>query len=168
MRNDLRSLVSALAAAVFVAATPNVGAQIYKWTNDDGTTTYSNEAPADKASTADLAVIVPEAPRVEVQQSAKPAEPPKVVEIAPKPESEAPRESSVRSLLPQAVQDPCLRSSDRLCHQKHSAHYKPYVGYTPEPRVAEAPAVVPPARGASNGAAGTGTLSGGSRTNVTK
>ena len=166
MRNDVRPLITALAATFAIAAMPTAAAQIYKWTNDDGTTTYSNAPPAERASAPDLSVIVPEVPRVEVKASPPSAIPdstPKVVESAPKPETDTPRAAGARSLLPQAVQDPCLRSSDRLCHQKYSSHYRPYVGYTSEPRVAETTAVVPPARGATASAGAGGAVSGGNR-----
>lgn len=173
MKTALRPLVMTLAVAFFAGTMSSASAQIYKWTNDDGTTTYSSEAPEDRASKPDLTIIVPPPARVEVQPSAPPAanaaskspEPQvSVAEPAARPEADAPRRPSVRSLLPQAVQDPCLRSSDPLCHQKHSAYYKPYVGYTPEPRVAEAPNVVAPARGATSSAAAGGSVSGGTRT----
>ena len=167
MRSNVRPVAIAVAAAVFAVAAPSAIAQIYKWTNEDGTTTYSNEAPAEKAAAPDVTVIVPEAPRVEVQpapvvkaveQQAKSAEP------AIKSEPETPRAPIVRPNLPLAVQDPCLRSSDRFCHQKHSAYYKPYVGYSPDARPTETTAtVVPPARGATASAAAGGTLSGGTK-----
>lgn len=173
MRNILQPGLIAFTAALFTAAAPTTFAQIYKWTNDDGTTTFSNAPPADQAATPDFAVIVPDPPRVEAQ--AAPGKAPelqaKTADPAVKSESEAPRAARVRSLLPQAVQDPCLRSSDRYCHQKHSAHYRPYVGYSPtrEAPAAEtsAAAVMTPtsalARGASATAASGGTLSGGTR-----
>ena len=163
MRPDVATMfVSVLAATILFAATPNASAEMYKWTNDDGTTTYSNQPPADQATAQELTVIVPEPPRVELQSAPAPKPP----EAAAKIESESPvsRITHVRPQLPQAVQDPCLRSSDPLCHQKHGAHYRPGVGYTPEPRVAEVPAVVPPARGATSSASGGGSVSGATRT----
>ena len=174
MRNIIQPGLIAFVAAVFAAAAPTSFAQIYKWTNDDGTTTYSNAPPPDQATAPDFAVIVQDPPRVEAQ-TATPAKAPeaqaKAADPAVKSENEAPRAARVRSLLPQAVQDPCLRSSDRYCHQKHSAHYRPYVGYTPtpEPTVAEssAGAAVSPtpvvARGATATAGAGGAVSGGTR-----
>lgn len=32
---------------------------------------------------------------------------------------------------PEAVRDPCLRSSDPLCYQRNAAKYHPYLGYSP-------------------------------------
>ena len=137
---------------------------MYKWTNEDDTTTFSNQAPADPASARELTVIESvaqpaEPARVQIQPT-----PPQRAEIQPAEALKldgAARAVAVRSMLPPAVRDPCLMSSDRLCHQKNSSRYRPYVGYTGEAGVAEAPAVLPPPRGTTSGASATGAVSGG-------
>lgn len=157
-------IAAALSATLCVAAALPVRAEMYKWINDDGSTTYSNQLPADPSTVQELTTIATpkEPPRVAVD----PAPPRIVVEpTLPKTELEAPAaRAAVRSMLPQAVQDPCLTSSDRYCHQKNKGRYRPYVGYTPyESSVAEAAPVIPPARGATNGGSGGGAVGGTGR-----
>lgn len=150
-----------LAAISFATLAHAADAVMYRWTNDDGTQTYSNQPPPDPAAIGDLTVIVPPTPAIEVRPL-----PPKTPEenaAAERDSESAARISSVRSKLPQAVQDPCLTSPDPLCPQKNAAHYRPYIGYTPEVNVTAAPVAVPPARGVTSGAAAGGTLSGGTR-----
>lgn len=154
MKRSAAIVYSVLFASLFAAHPGATHAEMYKWINDDDTTTYSNQPPADPASARELTVIdsaaqPATAARVEIQ----PAEAPKLDGAA--------RAAAVRPMLPPAVRDPCLMSSDRLCHQKNSGRYRPYVGYTGEVGVAEAPAVLPPPRGATSGASATGAVSGG-------
>ena len=151
-------LIAAIVGALIASSTP-AAAEMFKWVNDDGTTTYSNQPPTDQSSVQEFTTI--DIPKMD---SPKPiVVEPIAVQPQPPTQAEAPAmRPSVRARLPQAVQDPCLRSSDPLCYQKHRAYYRPYVGYTPEP-VAQAPAVTPPARGATAGASGGGEVGGGSR-----
>ena len=163
MKRDTDIVVAALLFTIAGTA-PALHAEMYKWINEDDSTTYSNQPPADASSVRELTTVeTPPPARIEVQ----PPEPQKSAAEAPAPKREsdaASRAAAVRPLLPQAVRDPCLTSSDRFCHQKHSANYRPYVGYTPvEANVSESQAVVPPARGASSAASGSGSVSGGSR-----
>lgn len=152
-----------LLAALLCCTAPGVHSEMYKWVNDDDTTTYSSQPPAEPATARDMTVIKETPPVTQVTGQSAPAE---RQSTSANPEFEAaPRVAAVRSKLPQAVQDPCLTSSDRYCHQKHWAQYLPYVGYAPNGEsVAETnPAIVPLPRGASSAAAGSGAVGGGSR-----
>ena len=53
----------------------------------------------------------------------------------------------------EAARDPCLRSSDPKCYERHKDHYHPYLGYIPGPTQTVAPAM-----GATNAAAAGGTV----------
>jgi hypothetical protein len=140
---------------------------MYKWVNEDDTTTYSNQPPADASSVREATVIeqLPPVTRV-ITRPAEAERQPATGSASTALESEAaPRVAAMRSRFPQAVQDPCLTSSDRYCYQKNSAQYRPYVGYSPggENVTDTNQAVVPPPRGASSSTAGTGSVAGGSR-----
>jgi hypothetical protein len=147
---------------------------MYRWIDAHGSITYSNRPPSDASLAQDLTIVdssgapegSPHAPaaRMKVAESANAAEPhvPTVGSVleefnrsaaaaAESPESEiaiAPPPPDA----PIAVRDPCLRSADPACIERHKAAYVPYRGYAPD----AAKGV-----GATASAAG-GTLSGGS------
>ena len=147
-----RSLVVLLALAVAPAA----DAVMYKWIDDSGSVTYSNTPPpdpskvkgfivledvssgsADKRPQADVA---PDSPRREAE-AAK-------ADIAPR--------AVTRASPTEAVQDPCLRSSDPQCHQRHKDKYHPYLGYAPSARAVSGAAAPVGATGSTAGGGAVG------------
>lgn len=81
-------------------------------------------------------------------------------ETSARAKSDAPRKPRTTARLPEAVQDPCLRSSDPKCYEKHKDDYVPYRGYAPS--VARENGADAPATGATSGAPGGGAIQGGS------
>lgn len=80
----------------------------------------------------------------------------------PKAASETPprRRARVNPNLPEAVQDPCLRSSDPKCYDKNKNAYVPFRGYSPTAAEARESGVTAPV-GATPAAAAGGSVSGG-------
>jgi hypothetical protein len=179
------AFVIALGSAGLFAAAPAAHSQIYRWTDAEGSATYSNKPPSDAAAVHDVAVIpdipgtmtappekrTPEAARPAAAAQSPPtrAAVPDVVDAfnraatsadapaaAPAPSATPSARISVPANAPEAVRDPCLRSSDPKCYERNRAAYVPYRGYAPS--VAGAMGV-----GATSAAAG-GTLAGGSPT----
>lgn len=71
------------------------------------------------------------------------------------------RRARVNPNLPEAVQDPCLRSSDPKCYEKNKNAYVPFRGYSPSAAEARESGVIAPV-GATNAAGAGGSASGGS------
>ena len=69
-------------------------------------------------------------------------------------QDELPLRAIPRSTHTGAVQDPCLVSPDPRCHERHKAHYHPYMGYVPPGGANPQPV------GASNSAAPAGSVGG--------
>jgi len=150
--------VRAALAAALLTALPAAHAQMYRWTDAQGSVTYSNELPHDTRVVQDLTVVL------ENPDGSKPNLPPPVSEPR-RPtvgevvddfqhggESDEPPRASPRIAVspggPDAVRDPCLRSSDPKCIERNKAAYVPGHGYTPGTAI-----------GATTGAGG-GTLAG--------
>ncbi len=156
MRDYVFSLNAACVAAMLCAPVA-AHADMYKWTAEDGTVTYSNQLPTDRSTVKDFIKIEdidtvpldmrPEAPRATGSDkrgseaaAAPPAPAPPVaitstpVPVVAKPAAPAPEtapRASARAMHTEAVQDPCLRSSDPQCHEKNRDNYHPYLGYAP-------------------------------------
>ena len=151
MSKPLHTVLRAALAAAFAAA-PAAHSQMYRWIDAHGSVVYSNQLPSSTSVVRDLTVVLEnpdkrasELPRIEVQQGSGslplPVEPPQ----------SSPR-IAISPNAPEAVRDPCLRSSDPKCYERNKAAYVPGRGY--------APAAV----GATASAGAGGTLSGGSPT----
>ena len=109
------------------------------------------ETPARQAVAADKPATPAAAPQeTDASTPAKAAS-----DVAPR------RRARVNPNLPEAVQDPCLRSSDPKCYDKHKNDYVPFHGYSPSAAEARESGVFPPAGATSAPAAG-GSGSGGS------
>jgi Domain of unknown function (DUF4124) len=157
--------VCAAVAALVLGAAPAVQAVMYKWIDENGTVTYSNHLPPDWSGIKEITLIEEPAPPPPADMRKpevtvvhpEPAAPRREAETIPQPivgaEREAPRRVTPRSTSTLAVQDPCLTSSDRTCHQKNSGDYHPYLGYSPG-------AGTPPATGATRAAGAGGVVAG--------
>jgi hypothetical protein len=151
----------AIGSASLFAVAPAVHSQIYRWTDAEGSTTYSNKPPSDAAAANDLAVLpdipgtmtappekrTPEAARPAGAAAAQQSPParaaaPDVLDAfnraassadapAPAPSATPSARISVPANAPEAVRDPCLRSSDPKCYERNRAAYVPYLGYAP-------------------------------------
>ena len=149
-----RTVGLALAAALAFTSLP-AGAQMYKWTDEAGSVTYSNTPPSEPAKVSDVTKIddintVPLDSRPKAPQAAAPSEAP----AAAKPEAAPRAQASSRALQPEAVQDPCLRSADPHCYQRNKEKYHPYMGYTPAAAGAIGASSSPPGTGAVGGQVG--------------
>jgi hypothetical protein len=176
----------AIGSASLFAVAPAAHSQIYRWTDAEGSTTYSNKPPSDAAAANDLAVLpdipgtmtappekrTPEAARPAGAAAAQQSPParaaaPDVLDAfnraassadapaaAPAPSATPSARISLPANAPEAVRDPCLRSSDPKCYERNRAAYVPYLGYAPS-------AAGTVGVGATSAAAG-GTLAGGS------
>jgi hypothetical protein len=83
--------------------------------------------------------------------------------------SDASRKPRLKANLPEAVQDPCLRSSDPKCYEKQKNAYVPYRGYSPSTAqdiATDSAAPVTPV-GATSGAPAGGAVQGGSKAKLT-
>ena len=155
-------------AALLCCIAPAAHSETY----EDDTTPYSDQASAGENAGGAFSITDETLrARLTALRRAEMERQPVAEDVSDKLDTEAaPYVAAVRSKLPQAVQDPCLTSSDRYCHQKHSAHYRPYVGYSPNGQgvVETNPAIVPLPRGVTNAIAGTGSVGGGSRAPVAR
>jgi hypothetical protein len=141
------ALVAALAAA------PAAHSQMYRWIDAHGSVTFSNQLPSDTRAVKDLTVVLENADkrandlaRIDVQPGGA---------AGAAPQAEPPQSSpriAVSPTAPEAVRDPCLRSSDPKCIERNKAAYVPGRGYSPA------------AVGATSSTGAGGTLAGGSPT----
>jgi hypothetical protein len=178
METHAISLQGAVLAAL-LCVTP-VHAEMYKWIGEDGTVTYSNTPPTERGKVKDVTKMdnintvaadkrpkAVQAPALDRAGALKPdtAFAPESV-IRPDPvagtpdtttrreagTTPAPRVTLGGGIQTEAVQDPCLRSSDPQCHERNKDKYHPYLGY--------APSATRSAVGASSSAAGGGAVGG--------
>ena len=126
-------------------------------------------APAPESQPSRTITIVrePEPPSRPVTASDKPSKPATAAQDTetsdrPKAASDTPakRRARVNPNLPEAVQDPCLRSSDPKCYEKNKNAYVPFRGYSPSTAEARESGVFPPV-GATSATAAGGSVSGG-------
>ena len=161
-----------IAFAAILSTTASAGTSaMYRWVDDHGSVSYSNEPPPKSAREVTLiddatnSISSTEKRTREILEIERQANPPRdasagaVATIDTTPSQGATSDSAsarsgVTPLQPEAVRDPCLRSADPKCHERNRAAYVPYRGYTPS-----AASVV--AVGASSSAGAGGTLSGG-------
>ena len=174
MRAHTLSPLRVAFAAMLVAAVPAAHSQMYRWIDAQGSVMYSNQLPSDTRAVKDLTVmldapgtvsspdtrnrattaIAPSGPRRAAGESLEfanrgamsetPAAPPPRISIAP--------------TAPEAVRDPCLRSSDPKCYERNRDAYVPHRGYSPSAARASKEMGV----GATSSAGAGGTLGGGS------
>jgi hypothetical protein len=177
------SLAAALALSAAVAH-----ATMYRWVDENGSVNYSDQPPANPATVRQLTVIDEpritkyEKRSVEIienekqrlgdtpgqaQDRATGTSPGYDTASVPlyNPQfdnspgaSQLPR-SGLRSLQPEAVRDPCLRSSDPRCPEKNRAAYVPYLGYAPS-AAGMAHGSSPAAVGSSSAVGATGAVGG--------
>ena len=138
------ALVALLSAPAYAAPSA-----MYRWLDEAGSVNYSNTPPPESARDVTLIddatnVISSTEKRtreiLEIERHANPAaarnpassaavEAPSVVIGG---ESAAPASrAGISPLQPEAVRDPCLRSSDPKCYERNRAAYVPYRGYSP-------------------------------------
>lgn len=120
---DRRVPFSSLVLAALLGAAPAAHAAMYRWVDDDGNITYSNQLPEDRSAAREVTTITP--PKAATPEPPKQAQPAAISEASAKPASAVPRVTA------EAVQDPCLRSSDPKCYERNKDRYHPYVGYMP-------------------------------------
>ena len=149
MSTRLHTALRAALLAALVAA-PAAHSQMYRWIDAHGSVVYSNQLPSSSSAVRDLTVVLEtpdtrasELRRIEVQQGAS------SLPLLAEPPQSSPR-IAISPNAPDAVRDPCLRSSDPKCYERNKAAYVPGRGY--------APAAV----GATASAGAGGTLAGGS------
>lgn len=170
---NARTLISlSVAFAAMLSTAPAAATSgMYRWVDAQGSVHYSNQPPPENARELTLiddatnTISSSEKRTREILQLERQGNPPRdssangvaTIEIAPSQgatiDSGAAR-SGVWAPQPEAVRDPCLRSSDPKCYERNRAAYVPYRGYTPGG--ASAVAV-----GASSSAGAGGTLAGG-------
>lgn len=179
MKTPLRLFLTSATAAALFTATPAAYSQMYRWIDDRGSVTYSDEIPADRTGVRQLTVIhdgsrkaTPSerrtreileaegllAPDVQQNVVGSPLPAPEAADaqdaLATQPAMNIPR--NIGSGRAEAVRDPCLLSADPRCHERHRSAYIPGRGYSPSgAREAETLG-----SGATGGAAGA-TLAGG-------
>ena len=155
-----KSITCSLTVALALSAAV-VHATMYRWVDENGSVNYSDQPPANPSVVRQLTVIDEpritkyEKRSVEIIENEKqrsgdaPSQaqdratgtgtsydtaslPPYHPEFDNPPgmSSQLPR-PGLRSLQPEAVRDPCLRSSDPRCPEKNRAAYVPYLGYAP-------------------------------------
>src|SRR5688572_15007621 len=145
--HTLTPICFAFAAMLSAAAPAAATSGMYRWIDGAGSVHYSNTAPPESARdvtliddasntisstekrTREILEIERQAAPVAARDPASAAtvEPPQVSVGA---ESSTPR-AGIAPLRPEAVRDPCLRSSDPKCHERHRTAYVPYLGYSP-------------------------------------
>src|SRR5688572_13236220 len=158
-------------AAMLVAAAPAAHSQMYRWIDAQGSVMYSNQLPSDMSAIKDLTVVLEKPGTVTSSEKRGPllAEPPRDATGDPAdasnraakgdiPSAPAPR-ISIAPSAPEAVRDPCLRSSDPKCYERNRDAYIPYRGYSPSAARASKEAA---AIGATSSAGAGGTIAGGS------
>ncbi|MES2562326.1 MAG: DUF4124 domain-containing protein, partial [Pseudomonadota bacterium] len=155
MNKQLRIVLTSTAAAALLTTASTAYSQVYRWVDDRGATNYSDQLPADRAGIRQLTEIQDgsrKATRSEqrtreileaegllnsgMQRDANGAYAPLADGISElpltQPEATAPSafwgEPAGKA---EAVRDPCLRSSDPRCHERHRAAYVPGRGYSP-------------------------------------
>lgn len=144
MRPDITRILSIAIAALFIGSAPAAHAVMYKWIDAEGSVTYSNTPPTDPGQVTELTKIE--------DMSTVPAD------KRPKESGATDREKSSGGSVvaqPEAVRDPCLRSSDPKCHERNKDRYHPYLGYAPgttRPAAAVGASSVSGAGGAVGGA----------------
>jgi hypothetical protein len=181
---------------LMLAVAPAAHAVMYRWVDQNGSVTYSNQLPPDGSRVRGLTVVDDPAPPTAYERRAMeiingergkwPGENTATLrESQPLPgasysrdpggqepwnrDAEAfpafggteapPPRASVRG-LPEAVQDPCLRSSDPKCHERNRNAYVPYLGYSPSAARAARASDLPVAIGASSPTAAGGAVGG--------
>lgn len=183
MNKQLCRVLTSTAAAALLTAASTAYSQMYRWVDDRGATNYSDQLPADRAGIRRLTEIENgsrKATRSEqrtreileaegllnsgMQRDASGTYAPHADGNSELPLTQP--EASASSAFwgepagkAEAVRDPCLRSSDPRCHERHRAAYVPGRGYSPsalrETREAAASGI-----GSTTGSA-SATLSGG-------
>ena len=168
------------------AAAPYAQSQMYRWIDAQGAVTYSNQLPSDMSIVRDLTVVLDNPgtvtsrdPRGEQQRQG--AAPPPAVGatggsrdaleafsrpgaselpplVAPPGTPDPAPRISISPNAPEAVRDPCLRSSDPKCYERNRDAYVPGHGYSPS----AARASKETATGGTSGAAAIGAVAGGS------
>jgi hypothetical protein len=118
---------------------------MYRWIDAHGAVTYSNQLPSDMSVVKDLTVVL-ESPGGGAPDSGKRASDlPRIEQSALPPLTEPPQASPPRIAIspnaPEAVRDPCLRSSDPKCIERNKAAYLPGRGYTGGAAVGATPSV---------------------------
>jgi hypothetical protein len=173
MRPNTLKPLRVVIAAMLLTAAPAALSAMYRWVDEQGTVTYSNEPPP--ASARDVTLVdditnsisshekrtrelLLEAER---DKSGTSTANPAAGAVASQPATAsgdlpAPR-AAISPGQPEAVRDPCLRSADPKCYERNRASYVPYRGYSPSAAGASATAAV----GATSSAAAGGTVAGG-------
>ncbi len=142
--HTLKPLRVALAAALLLGAA-SAHSQLFRWIDDHGSVTFSNEPPSDPAAVRDLTVVdetvrpmtLHERRTLEIlnAQRETPGNTGAAQDALAAP-SEMPDPLTAATVAndasrPEAVRDPCLTSADPKCVEKNRAYYVPGRGYAP-------------------------------------
>ena len=152
MKTSLRLLVASGTAATLFTAPPVAYSQMYRWVDDRGSVTYSDELPADRTGIRQLTMIddgsrkaTPSERRTreileaegllapDTQQNVGSTSAPEAANtqdaLAAPPAMNIPR--NFGSGRAEAVRDPRLLSSDPKCIERNRSAYIPGRGYAP-------------------------------------
>jgi hypothetical protein len=168
----------------FVGSTPVAHSVMYRWIDQDGGTTYSDQMPSDPSRVRALTVIDTPRPPSHLEKRSRqlidgqrtgqaPDSAAMLYESTARETSTldsemptaselrgGPRISGIPDGRPQAARDPCLRSSDPRCYEKNRDSYIPYLGYVPGvPRPARSADALAPI-GATSGEGVSGAIGG--------
>jgi hypothetical protein len=176
MSTHSRTFAAALAATLLTTASA-AGAQMYRWIDEQGSVTYSNQLPPPDAKVREvtpiddgsrqvspsekrtLEILDAEQERQKGRSAARepslapgtlPADAAGAIDVTPT--------IGIAPTQPEAVRDPCLRSADPKCIEKNRAAYVPYRGYSPSASTMTPALPV----GAGSGAGAGGSVGGGS------
>jgi hypothetical protein len=164
-------------AAMLCVAAPAAFSEMYRWVDEHGTVTYSNHLPPEPSLARDVTIVEDASAKSspieqrtkEIIDAERGGQTARGVPIAPGASGTLPETAisgdappapriSIAPGAPEAVRDPCLRSSDPKCPEKNRGNYVPYRGYSPS---AAGMAAGSTAVGASSSAAGGGSVAGG-------
>ena len=167
----------ALAAMLYVAA-PAAYSEMYRWVDDQGTVTYSNQPPSEPSTATDVTIVddgsakssAVEQRTKEIIDAERGSETARGLPMVPGASGTLPETAisgdappapriSIAPGAPEAVRDPCLMSADPKCPDKNRGYYVPYRGYSPSAAGAATGSIVV---GASTSAAAGGSVAGGS------
>jgi hypothetical protein len=185
MRAHAVNPVRAVLAAALLLGASSAYSEMYRWIDHNGSITYSNQLPTDRAGVRELTVVEDTTPKVspseqrtrDILEAERQGTPSATRELLAPGAAEMLQETSPRATRevdsaatpritispthPEAVRDPCLRSADPKCYEKNRDAYVPYRGYSPSAVRAGREAQPPIAVGASSTAAAGGTIAGG-------
>jgi hypothetical protein len=140
----MRYLGATLITAMLAAA-PAAHGQMYTWTDEHGTKTFSNKLPADLDSVRNFGVVEGSASLSAAERRTLEILREESNRTGPAPSAGHARSFEIGNSYPSAsprrvtrwrghtetVRDPCLISSDPTCYERNKENYDPRLGYAP-------------------------------------